>query len=135
MPNPQPCYQTLAGDRLGVSFPGRWPIPYVFNPDTQQVYTFSFNTSNPPKVNDVFEIDQLIFPYKFSVAAWILNSRLIHMIIVVIIKIAIDTFFTQGRHTLDTSRFKKLTLEEEIHYGLAKSLSLIKTRYIINIPR
>src|SRR6218665_947206 len=92
MPNPQPCYQTLAGDRLGVSFPGRWPIPYVFNPDTQQVYTFSFNTSNPPKVNDVFEIDQLIFPYKFSVAAWILNSRLIHMIIVVIIKIAIDTF-------------------------------------------
>jgi len=74
MPRQQLCYKTLPGDRLGVSFPGRWPIPYVFNPENQQVYTFSFNTSNPPQVNDVFEIDQLIFPYRFSVAAWILNN-------------------------------------------------------------
>lgn len=72
MSRQQPCYRTNPGDRIGVSLPtSHWPVPYVFNPTAQQVYTLTFNASNPPKVNDVISIDQLIFPYKFSCSAWI----------------------------------------------------------------
>lgn len=72
MSRKQSCYKTIPGDRIGVAFAtDRWPVPYIFNPSTQQVYTLTFNASNPPKVNDVVKIDQLIFPYKFSCAAWI----------------------------------------------------------------
>jgi len=67
-----PCALVHSGDRLALSFtesPGA--VAYVFDSSDPNAHGKTLDPASPPIEGDVVEFDPMIFPYDFSVAAYV----------------------------------------------------------------